>query len=58
MASKGTRTTSPDEAWFALAYRFEQEFASAYDTLGVRRPTYEPRATGHIPEMHAAHRTG
>ena len=41
-----------NEAWFALAYRFEQEFASAYDTLGVRRPTYEPRATGHITEMH------
>ena len=40
------------EDWFALAYRFEQEFASAYDTLGVRRPTYEPRATGHITEMH------
>ncbi|GAA4367358.1 cysteine--tRNA ligase [Paeniglutamicibacter cryotolerans] len=40
------------EPWFALAYRFEQEFAQAYDVLGVRRPTYEPRATGHIPEMH------
>ncbi|MDO2933525.1 cysteine--tRNA ligase [Paeniglutamicibacter sulfureus] len=40
------------EQWFALAYRFEQEFNAAYDTLGVRRPTYEPRATGHIPEMH------
>ncbi len=40
------------EQWFALAYRFEQEFANAYDTLGVRRPTYEPRATGHITEMH------
>ena len=43
----------PDEQWWALAYRFEQEFAKAYDTLGVQRPTYEPRATGHIPEMHA-----
>ena len=40
-----------EEPWFALAYRFEQEFARAYATLGVRRPTYEPRATGHIPEM-------
>ncbi|WP_372699912.1 cysteine--tRNA ligase [Arthrobacter sp. JSM 101049] len=40
------------EDWFALAYRFEQAFALAYDTLGVRRPTYEPRATGHITEMH------
>ncbi|MCU1548843.1 MAG: cysteine--tRNA ligase, partial [Arthrobacter sp.] len=40
------------EEWWALAYRFEQEFLKAYDTLGVSRPTYEPRATGHIPEMH------
>ena len=42
----------PREEWFALAYRFEQEFSMAYETLGVRRPTYEPRATGHITEMH------
>jgi cysteinyl-tRNA synthetase len=42
-----------DEEWWALAYRYEQEFLKAYDTLGVSRPTYEPRATGHIPEMHA-----
>nr|WP_206693586.1 cysteine--tRNA ligase [Glutamicibacter sp. FBE19] len=42
----------PREEWFALAYRFEQEFARAYEALGVRRPTYEPRATGHITEMH------
>ncbi len=42
----------PNEEWWALAYRYEQEFLNAYDTLGVQRPTYEPRATGHIPEMH------
>ena len=42
-----------EEEWWALAYRYEQEFLKAYDTLGVSRPTYEPRATGHIPEMHA-----
>lgn len=45
-------TYQPAEDWFALAYRFEQAFADAYDALGVRRPTYEPRATGHITEMH------
>lgn len=39
------------EPWWALAYRYEQAFAQAYAVLGVRRPTYEPRATGHIPEM-------
>lgn len=42
-----------EEEWWALAYRYEQEFLKAYDVLGVSRPTYEPRATGHIPEMHA-----
>ncbi|GAB3543607.1 cysteine--tRNA ligase [Arthrobacter tecti] len=42
----------PNEEWWALAYRYEQEFLKAYDTLGIQRPTYEPRATGHIPEMH------
>jgi cysteinyl-tRNA synthetase len=42
-----------EEEWWALAYRYEQAFLKAYDTLGVSRPTYEPRATGHIPEMHA-----
>jgi cysteinyl-tRNA synthetase len=45
--------TVRNEEWWALAYRYEQEFLKAYDTLGVSRPTYEPRATGHIPEMHA-----
>ncbi|MFJ5699206.1 cysteine--tRNA ligase [Arthrobacter sp. NPDC093139] len=45
--------TVPQEEWWALAYRYEQEFLKAYDVLGVSRPTYEPRATGHIPEMHA-----
>ena len=41
------------EPWWALAYRFEKAFDAAYLALGVRRPTYEPRATGHVPEMFA-----
>ncbi|WP_285725431.1 cysteine--tRNA ligase [Psychromicrobium xiongbiense] len=41
------------EDWWARAYRYEQEFNAAYDALGIERPSYEPRATGHIPEMHA-----
>jgi cysteinyl-tRNA synthetase len=45
--------TVREEEWWALAYRYEQAFLQAYDTLGVARPTYEPRATGHIPEMHS-----
>ncbi len=43
----------PREPWWALAYRFEQVFNAAYDAIGIARPTYEPRATGHVPEMHA-----
>ncbi|MFF0944770.1 cysteine--tRNA ligase [Kocuria sp. CPCC 205300] len=43
----------PREQWWALAYRFEQVFNAAYDAIGIARPTYEPRATGHVPEMHA-----
>lgn len=42
----------PGEQWWALAYRFEKVFAQAYAALGIDPPTYEPRATGHIPEMH------
>ncbi|MHA7174897.1 cysteine--tRNA ligase [Arthrobacter monumenti] len=44
--------TVPNEPWWALAYRYELAFQRAYELLGVQRPTYEPRATGHIPEMH------
>ena len=37
--------------WFALSYRNERQTAQALDLLGVKPATYEPRATGHIPEM-------
>jgi cysteinyl-tRNA synthetase len=37
--------------WYAHAYRFERELHAAYAALGCAPPTYEPRATGHIPEM-------
>ncbi|MDQ3732920.1 MAG: cysteine--tRNA ligase [Actinomycetota bacterium] len=37
--------------WWALAYANERALHAAYDALGCRAPTYEPRATGHIPEM-------
>ncbi len=37
--------------WYALAYHFELELHKAYQALGCLPPTYEPRATGHIPEM-------
>lgn len=37
--------------WFAWSLRFEREFQDVLDRIGNRRPTYEPRATGHVPEM-------
>lgn len=40
-----------NEPWWALAYRMETEFTAAYDALGIMRPTFEPLATAHIPEM-------
>ncbi|MEP7055134.1 MAG: cysteine--tRNA ligase, partial [Actinomycetota bacterium] len=36
---------------WALAESNHRAFLAAYDALGVLRPTVEPRATGHVPEM-------
>ncbi|WP_395690877.1 cysteine--tRNA ligase [Nocardioides sp.] len=38
-------------AWYELAYRMQRELSRAYDALNVAPPTYEPAATGHVPEM-------
>ena len=40
-----------DVPYWVVAMRNERAFADAYDVLGCLPPTYEPRATGHIPEM-------
>jgi len=37
--------------WWAIAYANERALHEAYEILGCEPPTYEPRATGHIPEM-------
>nr|WP_155073483.1 cysteine--tRNA ligase [Streptomyces taklimakanensis] len=37
--------------WWAIGYANERAFDEAYTALGCLPPTYEPRATGHIPEM-------
>ncbi len=37
--------------WWAWAATYEREFTDAYERLGVLPPTFEPRATGHIPEQ-------
>ncbi|MCW4458526.1 cysteine--tRNA ligase [Microbacterium sp. MPKO10] len=41
-----------DEHWWALAYRMELEFTAGYRALGILPPTYEPRATANIQQMH------
>ncbi|EEP72025.1 cysteinyl-tRNA synthetase [Micromonospora sp. ATCC 39149] len=38
--------------FWSIAYANERALAAAYGMLNVLPPTYEPRATGHIPEMH------
>src|SRR5688500_3242890 len=37
--------------WYNLAYTMARELDRAYDALNVLPPTYEPAATGHVPEM-------
>ncbi len=37
--------------WYNLAYAMKRELDKAYDDLNVEPPTYEPAATGHVPEM-------
>jgi len=45
------KSAEAGQPWWAWAGRYERELASAYDDVGCRAPTYEPRATGHVPEM-------
>ncbi len=37
--------------WWSIGYENERAFTDGYDALGCQPPTYEPRATGHVPEM-------
>ncbi len=45
------RGAEEDVPFWQVAMRNERAFTSAYDVLGCLPPTYEPRATGHVPEM-------
>jgi cysteinyl-tRNA synthetase len=45
------KATAAHQQWWARAYHYERVFTRAYRLLGVIPPTYEPRATGHMPEM-------
>jgi cysteinyl-tRNA synthetase len=38
--------------FWSIAYANEQVLAANYEALNVLPPTYEPRATGHITDMH------
>lgn len=46
--AKGVEQERP---WFAVAYENERALHAAYEVLGCVPPTYEPRATGVVPEM-------
>jgi cysteinyl-tRNA synthetase len=45
------KAASAGVPWWAWAYENELAVTRAYDVLGVLPPTYEPRATGHVPDM-------
>ncbi|SCL40182.1 cysteinyl-tRNA synthetase [Micromonospora pallida] len=46
------KSCEQDRPFWSIAYENEVVLAAAYRTLNVLPPTYEPRATGHVPEMH------
>ncbi|HJX44665.1 MAG TPA: cysteine--tRNA ligase [Geodermatophilus sp.] len=46
-----TKAAEHGVPWWAWAYDNELASTRAYEALGVRPPTYEPRATGHVPDM-------
>jgi cysteinyl-tRNA synthetase len=45
------KAAEQDRPWYNLAYAMKRELDRAYEALNVAPPTYEPAATGHIPEM-------
>ena len=45
------KSAEHDVPWQEWSYRHEREANDALDLLGVARPSYEPRATGHVTDM-------
>ena len=46
-----TKAAAAGVPWWAWAYENERAVTRAYDVLGLLPPSYDPRATGHVPEM-------
>ncbi|WP_229400975.1 cysteine--tRNA ligase [Micromonospora okii] len=46
------RAVEQGRPFWSIAYANERALSEAYRALNVLPPTYEPRATGHVPEMH------
>ncbi len=46
-----TKSAEQGRPWYNLAYDMSRALDQAYTSLNVLPPTYEPLATGHIPEM-------
>ncbi|GAB1694799.1 cysteine--tRNA ligase [Krasilnikovia sp. M28-CT-15] len=46
------KAVKQDRPFWSIAYENELVLAANYRALNVLEPTYEPRATGHITEMH------
>ncbi len=45
------KSAAAGRPWWDWAYENERAVLAAYDALGCLPATYDPRATGHIPEM-------
>ncbi|WBB58462.1 cysteine--tRNA ligase [Streptomyces sp. WMMC500] len=46
-----SKSAEQGRPWWAIGYENERAFDAGYAALGCLPPTYEPRATGHVPEM-------
>ncbi|HQR27544.1 MAG TPA: cysteine--tRNA ligase [Nocardioides sp.] len=46
-----TKSAEQGRPWFNLAYLMHRELDRALAAINVQPPTYEPAATGHIPEI-------
>ncbi|ANH38286.1 Cysteine--tRNA ligase [Nocardioides dokdonensis FR1436] len=46
-----TKAAEQGRPWWNLAYDMKRELDRAYAALNVLPPSYEPAATGHVPEM-------